>query len=101
MVDVFIPTELERFEGKIRGNCPGGRPQVWPVNGTPKRCDPGDKILFSDGDRVRAKGVILEVKEDQIEFTPLVEVDEPNPVEPFDHPGFKYVEEENIDNLKS
>lgn len=101
MVDVFVPTDRERFEGKIRGNCPGGRRQSWPVNGTPKRCGPGDKILFSDGDRVRAKGVILEVSEGQILFDPLIEVDEPNPVEPFDHPGFKYVDDEIVDNLKS
>lgn len=93
MSDIFISTSRERFEHKLRENVPEGHQCFWSVNGTPKRCGPGDKILFSDGDRVRAKGVITDVEEGEIWFTPLTEIDEENPVEAFDHPGFKYVEQ--------
>lgn len=54
----------------------------WNVNGTPRKCNHLDKILFSDGDKVYASGMILKVESGKIWFTPLIKVDRPNPKKP-------------------
>ncbi|WP_156875553.1 hypothetical protein [Natronobacterium lacisalsi] len=49
-------------------------------------------MLFTDGDRVYARGEIREVAEGELGFDPLERVDEPLPCETVAYQGFKYVD---------
>lgn len=91
-MDVLIQTTRASIEHKMEGNAIEGSVCWWNVNGKPRRCSKGDKILFSDGDEVFAEGTILDVKEGEIIFTPLEGVSKENPEEPPSR-GFKYLGE--------
>lgn len=62
----------------------------WTVTGTPRQTGPGASVLFTDGDRVHARGDVLECVDGELRFTPLERVDEPLPCEPTTR-GFTYV----------
>lgn len=91
MSDILIQSDRDSLDHKMKGNVPEGHYCFWTVNGKPRNVEEGEKILFSDGDSVFAKGVIIDVREGEIRFDPLQEVDEENPVEPPSR-GFKYIE---------
>lgn len=94
MSDILIRSDRQKVEHKMSGNVPDGHYCFWSVNGMPKRVEEGEMILFSDGESVFAKGVIIDVRDGEIRFDPLQEVDGENPIEPPSR-GFKYVEEED------
>ena len=65
-----------------------------PVKEHPELTGEGQKVLFSDGDRVIGESVLKEVNEDEIRFKPLTGVNRPNPEMPQEN-GFKYVDAED------
>jgi hypothetical protein len=81
-MDVLIRASEERIEHKLEEYVREGEHCYWTVNGTPQKAEKGDKILFSDGNRVHAEGEILWVEHGEIHFTPLKSVDKPNPRKP-------------------
>jgi hypothetical protein len=87
MMDVLIRASKEKVEHKLEKHdidyC------WWTVSGTPRQCTGGDMIFFSDGERIHAEGKILEINEGEIVFTPLKEVDKPQPRKPPTR-GFTY-----------
>lgn len=92
MKDVLIYTDRTDLEHKLRGEVPVGHECYWTVNGTPQRTERGQSVLFTDGDRVIARGEITRVEEGRIWFEPLRETDEDLPAPPTTR-GFKYVEQ--------
>ena len=89
--DVLIQTTPEALAHKMKGEVTPGHLPFWRVNGTPRQTEAGRSILFSDGDRVIARGVIGDVEEGRIWFSPLEDVDEELPADPPSR-GFKYVD---------
>jgi len=89
--DVLIQTSHDALEHKMAGEVPVGHLPFWRVTGTPRQTEPGRAILFSDGQRVIARGVIAKLEEGRIWFSPLEGVDEDLPD---DAPtrGFTYVD---------
>lgn len=62
------------------------------VNEKPEQTSEGEKILVSDGDKVRAESHIEEVREDSIRVEPLTPVQKPHPEQP-PGTGYEYVDE--------
>lgn len=94
MSNILIQASKSDTKHKMKGNFPKSHYCFWSVNGRPKNVEVGEMVLFSDGDRVYAKGVVLSVKDGEIRFSPLQRVDEENPVEPPSR-GFKYIDGDN------
>ncbi|WP_337653265.1 hypothetical protein [Halomontanus rarus] len=91
MKDVLIYADERTVEHKLAENIPDGHDQCfWTVSGTPRQTGPGASILFSDGDRVHARGEVVEVTRGRIWFSPLETCDDDLPCEPVTR-GFKYV----------
>lgn len=63
------------------------------LNGVPEGTSEGKKILISDGERVRAQSVILDIQEGEFRFDPPTVVNLPHPESPSAR-GFKYVDAE-------
>ncbi|MFC7214580.1 hypothetical protein ACFQO4_10895 [Saliphagus sp. GCM10025334] len=93
--DVLIQTTRAALEHKMKGEVKPGHLPFWRVNGTPRRTDEGASILFSDGQRVIARGLVAKLEEGRIWFTPLEAVDEVLPAEPPTR-GFKYVDPSGV-----
>lgn len=90
--DVLIYAPRDDVEHKFAENIPDGHDYAfWTVSGTPRQTGPGASVLFTDGDRVYAKGDVLECCEGELRFEPLETCDESVPCEPVTR-GFKYVE---------
>ena len=89
--DVLIQTTRDALAHKMKGEVTPGHLPFWRVHGTPRQTEVGRSILFSDGDRVIARGVIGKVEDGRIWFSPLEAVDEDLPDEPPSR-GFKYVD---------
>jgi hypothetical protein len=91
--DVLIQAKPETVQHKMKEyfSTPEDYICWWDVNGKPQKTSKNCTILFSDGEKVYAKGTILEVEEDRITFSPLEKVELENPKEPPSR-GFKYVE---------
>ncbi|WP_455447835.1 hypothetical protein [Natrinema thermotolerans] len=89
--DVLVQTDRDALEHKMDGAVPVGHLPFWRVTGTPRRTEPGRAILFSDGQRVIARGVIAKLEEGRIWFNPLEDIDEELPDDPPSR-GFKYVD---------
>ncbi|MFU1780266.1 hypothetical protein ACM16X_02670 [Haloarcula japonica] len=64
-----------------------------PVSQEPELSGEGQKILFSDGDKVIAESVITEIRSGEVRFEPLTAVRKPNPESPPGN-GFEYVDAE-------
>lgn len=64
----------------------------WRVSGMPREIglDVSEKVMFTDGERVFAEGVITDVEEGEIQFMPLERVDYPQPKKAPSR-GFTYV----------
>ncbi|MFP8891845.1 hypothetical protein ACLI4U_19045 (plasmid) [Natrialbaceae archaeon A-CW2] len=92
MKDVLIYADKRTVAHKLCENVPDGHECFWTVNGTPRQTGPGASVLFSDGDRVHARGDVLEVEHGRIWFEPLEACDESVPCEPVTR-GFRYVSE--------
>ncbi|MFC6720913.1 hypothetical protein ACFQGT_00500 [Natrialbaceae archaeon GCM10025810] len=90
MKDVLIYADPGDVEHKLRENVPDGHYCYWTVNGTPRQTGPGASVLFTDGERVHARGDVTEIVVGELRFTPLERVDEPIPTEPVTR-GFRYV----------
>ena len=90
MKNVLIQADRRKVKHKMKSEIPKGRLAFWSVKGKPRETGAGARIMFSDGERVFAESVILDVSKGKIEFDPLNPVNKPNPVEPPDR-GFKYV----------
>ena len=88
--DVLIQSSRSALEHKRKGEVKPGYLPFWRVNGTPRKTDVGRSVLFSDGERVIARGVIADLEDGRIWFSPLEFVDEELPDEPPSR-GFKYV----------
>jgi hypothetical protein len=58
------------------------------INEEPEQAGEGEKVLFSDGDEVRAESYIEDVRKGCIRVEPLTPVEKPHPEEP---PGTGYV----------
>jgi len=93
--DVLIQADRETLTHKMKGEVAVGHVPYWRVSGTPRRTEPGRTVLFSDGERVIARGVIGDVEEGRIVFTPLEETDEELPDDPPSR-GFKYVTDPEV-----
>lgn len=94
--DVLVQTSRAALEHKMKGEVKPGHLPFWRVNGTPRKTEVGRAILFSDGDRVVARGVIADLEDGRIWFSPLEDVDEALPDEPPSR-GFKYVEATGVE----
>lgn len=94
MKDVLIRADKDTIRKNLKSNVPEGQFCYRKIsNGTPRKTCAGMKIMFSDGDRIRGEGVILEVSDGRIQFDPLNQVSKPNPVEPpTEGYKFKYVD---------
>ncbi|PCR88613.1 hypothetical protein [Natrinema ejinorense] len=91
--DVLIYSSRDDVEHKLAENVPDHHDYAfWTVSGTPRQTGPGASVLFTDGDRVYARGRIIECAEGELRFEPLEHVNEPLPCESVAYQGFKYVE---------
>lgn len=90
MADVLIYAAVDDLEHKMRGEVPAGEQPFWTVSGTPRQTEPGESVLFTDGDRVVAAAPITNVEEGRIWFEPLRKTDRELPAVPVTR-GFKYV----------
>jgi len=92
MKDVLIRTTREKIAHKMESEFENPEKNYcwWTVNGKPRQCEEGDKIMFSDGERVFAEGKIRKVVKGEIEFEPVKKVVKPNPKKPPTR-GFIYV----------
>lgn len=89
--DVLIYAPREQTEHKFVENVPDHHDYAfWTVSGTPRQTGPGAAVLFTDGERVYARGAVLECADGELRFEPLERCDEPVPAEPVTR-GFKYV----------
>ncbi|WP_276257211.1 hypothetical protein [Halomontanus rarus] len=88
--DVLIYADERTVEHKLESEVPDGNQCFWTVSGTPRQTDAGCEVLFSDGDRVHARGEVVDVTRGRIWFTPLEKCDDDLPCEPVTR-GFKYV----------
>lgn len=90
MNDVLIYATRDDIEHKLEAHVPDHHHCYWTVTGTPRQTEPGQSVLFSDGDRVHARGEITDVENGKLWFRPLERVDETPPT---DAPtrGFTYV----------
>lgn len=90
--DVLIYADPDDVEHKLAANVPAHHDYAyWTVNGTPRQTKPGRSVLFTDGDRVFARGEVLELVVGELRFTSLERVDEPLPADPVTR-GYKYVD---------
>ncbi len=90
--DVLIYADPDDVRHKIADNVPDHHDYAfWAVNGTPRQTGPGASVLFTDGERVYARGTIIECADGEVRFEPLERVDEELPTEPVTR-GFKYVD---------
>lgn len=62
----------------------------WTVNGTPQKCEPRERVFFHDGEMVYARGMITQIEEGKIWFTPLERFKAHAEKPPTR--GFKYIE---------
>ena len=89
-MNVLIYASKEDTLHKHLGRLNTSDRAYWTVNGTPRKCEAGDRVFFHDGEMVYAKGLITEVEEGKIWFTPLEKYQgyaENPPTQ-----GFKYIE---------
>ena len=93
--DVLIRASPEHLAHNMIGEVPVGHLPYWRVHGTPRQTKVGRTILFSDGERVIARGLIAKLEDGRIWFSPLEAVDEELPAEPPER-GFKYVTDETV-----
>ena len=99
MTDVLIRARPEVVEHKIEENVPKGNYCFWELANSPKlnilgvteRGIEGGKIMFTDGENVYAEGIIYEVTNHEIIFSPLKRANYPQPKKAPTR-GFTYVE---------
>ena len=92
MKDVLIYAPPDETGHKLAENVPNHHDSCfWSVSGTPRQTSPGASVLFTDGDRVYARGAVLECVDGELRFTPLEACDEPLPCETVAYQGYKYV----------
>lgn len=90
--DVLIYADREDVRHKFAENIPDYHDYAfWTVSGTPRQTGPGASVLFTDGERVYARGDVLECAAGELRFEPLEACDETVPCEPVTR-GFTYVE---------
>jgi len=91
-MDVLIKTKRENIAHKMRSYF--DNPNIyycwWRVHGKPRKCDKGDKIKFTFGERIVAESDIIGVVKGKIFFKPLTKVDKPLETNPINR-GFKYI----------
>jgi len=90
MSDVLVYADADTIAHKLRGEVPAGEQCYWTVSGTPRQTSPGERILFTNGDRVIAEAPIIGVEKGRIWFEPLHTVNRELPAVPVTR-GFKYV----------
>jgi hypothetical protein len=91
--DVLIYADPDDVRHKFAENVPDHHDYAfWTVSGTPRQTGPGASVLFTDDERVYARGTVRECVEGELRFDPLERVDEALPAEPVTR-GFRYVEE--------
>ena len=93
MQDVLVEMDVEKIKSKLQGNVDRKFCYYRDLNGVPEGTKEGQKILFSDGQEVRAESVLLEVSEGEFRFEPLTPVHRPHPSSPPSR-GYKYVDSE-------
>jgi len=91
MQDVLVQLDLESIQKKLKGRAEGRFCYYRDLNGMPEGTQEGQKILFSDGQEVRAESILLDVSEGEFRFEPLTPVKRPNPESPPSR-GFTYVD---------
>jgi len=92
MPDILIYADPGDIDHKFPEELPPGHTPYWSVSGTPRQTKPGCDVLFTDGDRVFARGEIVAVEDGRLWFEGLDRVNEAVPAEPVTR-GFKYVTE--------
>ncbi|MCU4753468.1 hypothetical protein OB919_16000 [Halobacteria archaeon AArc-curdl1] len=92
MKDLLVQENLESIKSKLRGRTKGSFVSYREVNQKPEQTGEGRKILFSDGQRVRAESKIINVREGEIRCNALTPVNRPHPKESPKENGFKYVD---------
>lgn len=94
MQDVLVELDIEDIKSRLASNCSRKFCYYRDLNGVPEGTKEGQKILFSDGQEVRAESVLLEVSEGEFRFEPLTPVHRPHPSSPPSR-GYKYVDSED------
>ena len=92
--DVLVEVNLEWIKDRLSSNVDRKFCYYRDLNGVPEGTSEGQKILFSDGQEVRAESVLLEVSEGEFRFEPLTPVHRPHPSSPPAR-GYKYVDSES------
>lgn len=94
MQDVLVEVELEWIKKRLASNVDRRFCYYRDLNGLPEGTKEGKKILFSDGQEVRAESVLLEVSDGEFRFSPLTPVRRPHPSSPPSR-GYKYVDSDS------
>lgn len=89
--DVLVQEDYERIKERI--TCSQRFCYYRDLNGWPEKTEEGRKILFSDGDRVRAESILIEVSKGEFRCEVPTAVNRPLP-ESSPARGFKYVDAE-------
>lgn len=89
-MNVLIYASKEDTLHKHQGPLDSTDRAYWSVNGTPRKCRQRERIFFHDGDMVYAKGMITEIDDGKIWFTPLEKFKGYAEAPPTQ--GFKYIE---------
>ena len=93
MKDLLFKMREEWVKKHLQGRYDGRFCRV-PVRQEPELSGEGQRILFSDGERVIGESVISDIRKGEVRFEPLTAVRKPNPVEPPEN-GFEYVDAED------
>ena len=93
--DVLIYADPDDVDHKLAGNVPDGHYCYWTLPVTPQQTEPGSTVLFSDGQRVHARGTIRAIEDQELQFEPLQRIDKPTPTEPPTR-GFTYIDPESM-----
>ena len=94
-MDIIIRASRSVVKHKLINKIGKDGCAFWSLRQLPTKIEPGDKVLFSDGETVHAEGKLIDSdKYDRmIEFTPLKAVNYPQPLKPPTR-GFAYVKKE-------
>lgn len=88
--DVLVQEDLDEIRSRLKTQSRFGTYQEF--SGDPESTEEGQKILFSDGDQVRAESTITNLEKGEIRFDPLLPVNRPHPDKEPKKRRLKYVD---------